>query len=76
MDKLERLSWEEIKEKYPHQYVGLTEVEKYPGSIVTKSAIVSFTSKETSYIKLLEMAMQGKITLHYTTPEEDTMGGI
>jgi len=76
MNTNERLSWTEIVKKYPHQYVGLTEVEKYPGSITTKSAVVSYTSKETSYTQLLEMAMQGEITLHYTTPEENSLGGI
>ena len=37
----ERMTWEEIQEKYPDQWVGLVDVEWYPDNKATvKSAVV------------------------------------
>ena len=42
----ERLTWEEIQEKYPDQWVGLAEVEYEPDNDATiKSAIVRIKKK-------------------------------
>ncbi|MEE0862860.1 MAG: hypothetical protein U0L79_07750 [Lachnospiraceae bacterium] len=67
----ERLTWEQIKQKYPHQCVGLVDVESGINSISVKSAIVKYTEKDTPYEKLLELAMAGEIHLLYTTLDED-----
>lgn len=42
----EKLTWEQIQEKYPDQWVGLVEVEYEPDNDATiKSAVVKYTNK-------------------------------
>lgn len=72
----ERLSWTEIKQKYPHQNVGLVEIEPYKNSAGVKSAIVAYTDKTNTYEELVDMAVNGKIFLMYTTMDEDDLVGI
>lgn len=46
MSKSKRMTWDEIKEKYPDQWVGLTDVEfdsEFGADI--KSAVVEYTDK-------------------------------
>ena len=50
----ERLTWEQIQEKYPDQWVGLVEVEYEPDNDATiKSVIVKYTHKSKN--KLIQM---------------------
>ena len=73
----ERLTWQQIKEKYPHQKVGLVSVEKYPNSNIIKSAIVKYTDREVSRETLCLMAYKGEIIARYTSLDEDDMlGGL
>ena len=44
----ERLTWKEIKEKYPNQWVGLTDVERDGSDIV--SAVVKYTGKTEDFL--------------------------
>ena len=66
-----RLTWEEIKRKYPHQNVGLVDVEMAPNKVVVKSAVVKYTDKNTDYNEMAYLALQGKLTLRYTTLDEE-----
>jgi len=70
MDNI-RLSWQEIKEKYPHQYVGLVDIEHEKNNSDVKSAIILYTDKDKSYDELTKLAFEGKIMLMYTTSDED-----
>ena len=65
-----RLTWEEIKQQYPHQYVGLIDVQKDCQNKII-SAIVLCTSENTDYVKMLDMAMENKIYMTYPTADED-----
>ena len=63
-----RLTWDEIVEQYPDQWVGLTEVEWVPdnrSSIL--SAVVSYT--DTPRNVLTRMMLEDKIVARYTTPD-------
>ena len=63
----ERLTWEEIEEKYPDQWVGLVDVE-FEDTINIKSAVVKYTDK--SHDELLLLKMEEKDLVHrYTTPD-------
>ena len=65
---MERLTWDEIVEQYPDQWVGLTEVEWMPdnrSSIL--SAVVSYT--DTPRKELTRMMLEDKIVACYTTPD-------
>lgn len=72
----EQLSWEKIKELYPHQYVGLVDIIPSVNSVSVKSARVKYTDKDTSYNDLLLMCMKGEISLFYTTADEDDLLGM
>ncbi len=64
----ERLTWEEIKKRYPHQNVGL--VDCIPDSINFETAIVKYTEKDITYDEMCSKAFDGEIFMIYTTPEE------
>ena len=66
----ERLTWSEIKRRYPNQVVGL--VDCLPeGEIDIESAIVKYTSETTPYTTLEEKAFDGEIIMVNTNYEND-----
>ena len=71
MQTEKHLPLEEIIELYPHQYVGLTDINNKPNSNLIKSATVKYTSKDTTFDELSLKAIKGEIFLFYTTLEED-----
>ena len=65
----ERLTWEEIGEKYPDQWVGLVDV-KYENNdgITIESAVVKYSDK--SHDELLLLKIEERDLIHrYTTPD-------
>lgn len=65
---MERMTWEQIKEKYPNQWVGLVEVEYVDNDgISVESAVVKYTDKSKS--DLTRLVLEGKIISRYTTPD-------
>ena len=66
MDK-QRLTWNEIAEKYPDQWIGLSDID-WEDAANIRSAVVKFTGKSSS--ELLEMQIRtGNIQTIYTTLE-------
>lgn len=63
-----RLTWEQIREKYPDQWVGLTDV-KYmdDDGISVESAVVKYTDKTKG--ELTRMVLKGEIVSRHTNPE-------
>jgi len=62
--KEERLTWKEIQEKYPDQWVGLTDVEYYPDNNATiKSAVVKYTNMSKG--ELTRRMLNGEIISRY-----------
>lgn len=56
-----RMTWEEIKEKYPDQWVGLTAVEYEPDNDSTiKSAVVKCADKTANELTLMQIRTKGK----------------
>ena len=63
-----RMTWEEIQNKYPDQWVGLVDVEWCPDNTATvKSAVIKYTDK--SKDELTAMMLRGEIDARYTTPD-------
>lgn len=63
----ERLTWEEIVDKYPNQWVGLTDVD-WEDDANVKAAVVKYVGKSSG--ELLMMQMDGEnIVSFYTTPD-------
>lgn len=67
----ERLSWAEIVRRYPHQNVGIVEIEFGINAADVKSAVVKYTSKDTSYDEMCLAALRNEIWMCYTTRDED-----
>lgn len=65
----ERLTWEQIQEKYPNQWVGLIDV-KYMSDdgISIESAIVKYS--DLSRTELMKRMLSGEIVSRYTTPDD------
>lgn len=70
-----RMTWTEIMEKYPNQWVGLTDVEWGNASTV-KTAVVKYAGK--SKDEMLELQLDGDIQKsRYTTPNNVfSVGGL
>lgn len=64
----ERLTWEQIQEKYPDQWVGLLDVKYEENDGITiESAIIGYTGL--SMDTLTKMMLHGKCVARYTTPD-------
>ena len=64
----ERLTWQQIQEKYPDQWVGLAEVYyKNNDGISVESAIVKYADKTKS--ELTELVLDGEIISRHTNPD-------
>lgn len=67
----ERMVWDEIKTKYPNQWVGLTDVVRKKNSADIDSAVLLYTDK--TQAELLRMQIKDdKLVSHYTTPNNLT----
>ena len=67
----ERLTWSQIQEKYPDQWVGLTEVEHEPENASTiRSAVVLYTEKSKKELTLEQIKTKGRILARYTNPDK------
>ena len=64
-----RMTWNEIQQAYPDQWVGLIDV-KYlnDDGVSIESAIVKYTDKPKS--ELTRMMLDGEIISRYTTPDQ------
>lgn len=62
------MTWKEIQEKYPDQWVGLVDV-KYVNNdgVSIETAVVKYTDKSKS--DLTRLALRGEIVSRYTTPD-------
>lgn len=58
----ERLTWNEIKEKYDKQIIGLVNIERDSNNNIV-SAIVKYTSDNSTYNERLILAIKGEISL-------------
>ena len=63
-----RMTWSEIQQAYPDQWVGLVDV-KYlnDDGVSIESAVVKYTDKPKS--ELTRMMLDGEIISRYTTPD-------
>ncbi len=64
----QRMTWDEIAEKYPDRWVGLTDID-WEDSANIRSAVVKYADKTAD--ELLEMQILGTegIQSAYTTPD-------
>jgi hypothetical protein len=73
----ERLTWEEIKLKYPDQWIGLTDVEYKPENDASiKSGVVTYIGKNIDELTELQFDTKGEVLAVYTTPDNALQLGI
>lgn len=72
---MDRMTWKEIQEKYPDQWVGLIHV-KYieDDGISIESAVVKYLDKPKG--ELTRMALRGEVVSRYTTPDNALQSGV
>lgn len=64
----ERMTWKEIQEKYPDQWVGLIDVKYIDNDgISIESAVIKYLDKAKG--ELTRLALQGEIVSRYTTSD-------
>ena len=66
-----RLTWQQIREQYPEQYVGLSDVKWKNGTAAIESAVVVLTEKDMSSRDIAGAAVSshGRIFSEYTGDE-------
>lgn len=65
---VERLTWEQIQEMYPDQWVGLTDVQYMDNDGVSvESAVVKYADKTKA--ELTRLVLQGEIISRHTDPD-------
>ena len=66
----ERLTWKQIQEKYPDQWVGITDVEYEPDNDSTiRCATVIAVHKGKNELTEMQLDTKGKVLARYTTPD-------
>ncbi len=65
---IERLSYQEIKERYPNQWVGLTDVEFESDDVTVKSAVIKVTGKTAEELGIMTLNKEIQMP-YYTTPD-------
>ncbi|MFG6366867.1 MAG: hypothetical protein K1W16_00305 [Lachnospiraceae bacterium] len=65
---VKRLTWEQIQEQYPDQWVGLSDVQYMDNDgISVESAIVKYADKTKS--ELTRLVLKGEIISRHTNPD-------
>ena len=65
---MERLTWEQIQEQYPDQWVGLSDVQYMDNDgISVESAVVKYADKTKS--ELTRLVLKGEIISRHTNPD-------
>ena len=66
----ERLTWKQIQEKFPDQWVGLVDIEYEPDNDATiRYATVKYTNKNKDELTEMQIDTEGKVLARYTTPD-------
>lgn len=72
---MERLTWEQIQEQYPDQWVGLSDVQYMDNDGVSvESAVVKYTDKTKS--ELTRLVLKGEIISRHTNPDGHLQFGM
>jgi len=69
-----RLTWEEIKAKYPNQWVGLSEIE-WKNEANVKTAVIKYTDKSASDMLRLRILGEDVVSI-FTTPDSIAPIGV
>lgn len=63
------LTWKQIQEKYPNQWVGLVDIEYEPDNDATiRYATVQYIDKDKNELTEMQIDSVGRVLARYTTP--------
>ncbi|MCM1046279.1 MAG: hypothetical protein NC417_12290 [Candidatus Gastranaerophilales bacterium] len=72
---VKRLTWEQIQEQYPDQWVGLSDVQYMDNDgISVESAVVKYADKTKS--ELTRLVLKGEIISRHTNPNGHLQFGM
>jgi len=72
---VERLTWEQLQEQYPDQWVGLSDVQYMDNDGVSvESAVVKYADKTKS--ELTRLVLKGEIISRHTNPDGHLQFGM
>ena len=67
----EPLTWAQIRERYPHQWIGVMDVETVDETGATcELAEVIYTDRSRSELENIQFDTDGKVRAIYTTPDD------
>ena len=75
MTKDKKLSWQEIKERYPDQWVGLTDVEWRNQSNIAY-AVVKYSDLSANELLKRQFGDEPDLVSSYTTPDNVAYVGV
>ncbi len=64
----ERMTWAEIKEKYPEQWIGLVDIDWENGATV-RSAVVKYVGKNSTELLEIKFDNEPELVVRYTSPD-------
>lgn len=74
---METMTWEEIKRKYPDQWIGLTDVVYNNNDGVNiKTAVVKYANKSREELFMMQMEYQDNFEAVFTTPDHVLQLGL
>ena len=65
----ERLTWKQIQEKYPDQWVGIVDAS-FSNAATISSGVVKYTEKDMSRDEMALRTVKGEMYARYTTPDK------
>ena len=66
----ERLTWAQIRERYPHQWIGVTMTTAQDDNAASELAEVLYTGRSRSELENIQFDTDGKVRAIYTTPDD------
>lgn len=64
----ERLTWKEIQEKYPEQWVGMVDIE-WDNRSTVRSAVVKYSGKTSDELLKIKADSEIDMLVRYTAPD-------
>ena len=64
----ERMTWTEIKEKYPEQWIGLADIDWDNGATI-QSAVVKYIGKSSTELLKIKFDNEPELVVRYTSPD-------
>ena len=71
----ERMTWTEIKEKYPEQWIGLADIDWENGATV-RSAVVKYVGMNSTELLEIKFNNEPDLVVRYTSPDSLGPRGI